>query len=79
MGDWIALCVLVAFGLIVLAAVRVAHGILNPQPPPLYDYKPNPTMMCDACGSGPWHKEWDRDSENRTSRKWYCPNCTGAD
>jgi hypothetical protein len=38
-----------------------------------------PTEVCDGCGSGPWRWQWDPDSKARKSRKFYCPNCTGAD
>ncbi len=33
---------------------------------------------CDACGSGPWSTSWDPESKDRESKKFFCPNCTGA-
>ena len=34
---------------------------------------------CDNCGSGPWNTGWDPDADVRKSKKFYCPNCLGAD
>lgn len=59
-----------------------ASAIVNPGAQAL---PPKTHFMCEACGSGPWHVNWDPDSHPIFRTKSgargprICPDCSGAD
>jgi hypothetical protein len=87
MSSWAGTLAFVVFfvvplSLLAIGGFRILIDLITPKPPPKYwpsSMSANPNRTCENCGSGRWCEEWDPDWKHRKSKKWYCPNCLGAD